>query len=64
MKNDLNSLLAKEMDRREFLKHIGIGVVALTGASALLKALNGVSGPTRRTVGFGSGAYGGNASTR
>lgn len=64
MKNDLNSLLAKEMDRREFLKHIGIGVVALTGASALLKTLNSISGPTRRTSGFGSGAYGGNSSAR
>lgn len=64
MKNDLNSLLAKEMDRKEFLKHVGIGLVALTGASALLNALNGVSAPRRRTAGYGSSAYGGGSSTR
>lgn len=61
MKNDLNVLLEKEMDRREFLKHVGIGLIALTGASALLKALNGASAP-RRTSGFGAGAYGGPSS--
>lgn len=62
MKNDLHVLLEKEMDRREFLKHVGVGLVALTGASALLKALNGVSAP-RRTSGYGASSYGG-SSTR
>lgn len=63
MKNDLDNLLQKEMDRREFLKHVGIGLVALTGASALLKALNGGSTP-RRTAGYGASAYGGDNATR
>lgn len=63
MKNDLNVLLEKEMDRREFLKHIGVGLVALTGASAILRALNGTSAP-RRTAGYGASSYGGGTSTR
>lgn len=58
MKNELNALLEKEMDRREFLRHVGIGLVALTGVSGLLKALNGASTP-RRSAGYGASVYGG-----
>lgn len=59
MKNDLNMLLEKEMDRREFLRHVGVGLVALTGVAGILKALNGASSTPRRTSGYGSSAYGG-----
>lgn len=61
MKNELESLLQKEMDRRDFLKHVGIAFVALTGVAALLKTLNGFGGNTRtrQTVGYGSATYGG-----
>ncbi len=65
MKDEFHNLLAKEMDRRDFLKHVGVGVVALTGAAAFLKTLNGVTSGslgsgTRRTSGYGASAYGGN----
>lgn len=59
MKNEIDSLLQKEMDRRDFLKHVGVGLVALTGASALVRTLNGVGSPQVRAGGYGASAYGG-----
>lgn len=59
MKKDLQVLLEKQVDRKDFLKHIGFGVVALTGVTALTKSLSGF-GTRQQTSGFGAGAYGGN----
>lgn len=59
MKNDLNILLQKEMDRTDFLKHVGIALLALSGAGAIVKALTGFGNHNVVTNGFGSGAYGG-----
>lgn len=68
MKNDLNSLLQKEMDRKEFLKLVGVGLVAMTGAASLLKTLSligsGSGGQAARSLGYGSSPYGGNKKTR
>ncbi len=64
MKNDLNNLLAKEMDRSDFLKHIGIALLALTGAASVMKALSGIGGQNVVTHGFGSGSYGGSRATQ
>jgi hypothetical protein len=61
LKVDASKLLQKEMDRKDFLKHVGIAAVALTGASAILKVL--VDQPTRQKVqqqaGYGGSVYGG-----
>lgn len=59
MKNDFNDLMQKQMDRRDFLKHVGVAFVALTGISAIVKTLNMVSGPKSQTVGYGASVYGG-----
>lgn len=59
MKNEFNDLMQKQMDRRDFLKHVGIAFVALTGVSALVKTLNMVSGPKSQTMGYGANVYGG-----
>ncbi|HET8690133.1 MAG TPA: twin-arginine translocation signal domain-containing protein [Candidatus Saccharimonadales bacterium] len=62
LKNELHNLFNKPMDRRGFLKHVGVGVVAVTGAAALVKSLNEVAGSgagTARQVGYGASAYGG-----
>ena len=64
MKNEIDSLLQKEMDRKAFLKHVGAGFIALTGIAALLKTLNGVGQPNRPSVGYGSSTYGGNKKPR
>lgn len=67
MKNELDSLLQKQMDRRDFLKHVGIGFVALTGIAGLLKTLNGLgkpSSPIQNVGSYGSSVYGGEPSAK
>lgn len=66
MKSELANLLAKKMDRKDFLKHVGIGIVALTGVGAMLKVMSplGSSDTPKATqstsYGYGSSIYGGN----
>jgi Trp operon repressor len=60
----VDELLQKEMNRKEFLKHVGIAIVALTGASAVAKALLQQPTTNRQNVlqqpmGYGSMPYGG-----
>lgn len=68
LKTGISQLLEKEMDRTEFLKHAGIAVIALTGASSVLKMLvqqpvstthKQVGDSSSRLSGYGSTAYGG-----
>jgi len=60
MKDQIDSLLAKDMDRRDFLKHVAFGFAALTGVAGLLKTLNGLGKqPPQVAAGYGTNAYGG-----
>lgn len=59
MKKDFDALLQKQMDRRDFLKHVGVGFVALSGVAVLVKTLNTLSGPKQQTAGYGASVYGG-----
>ena len=60
MKNELDSLLQKEMDRKSFLKHVAIGFAAMTGVAAAIKTLNGFGSNSRsQSLGYGSSTYGG-----
>ena len=62
MKDQLDTLLHKDMDRKNFLKHVGLGFAALTGLAGLLKSLNNLDSNQAQTVasyGYGGGAYGG-----
>lgn len=71
MQSPLNTLLQKEMDRKDFLKHVAVGVVALTGASTIMKTLvpafNGGQSfgqQAQQPAGkfsYGTSAYGGSA---
>ena len=54
---DIDELLQKQMDRKDFIKHAGIAVVALTGLSGILKML--VNTQTNASNGYGSSLYGG-----
>lgn len=48
------------MDRKDFLKHVGVGLVAATGALGLIKSMNGVGQTQGRTThAYGASAYGG-----
>lgn len=62
IQGQVSSLLGKEMDRLTFLKHVGIGFVALTGIGALVKSMNsfGSVGVKSPAAGYGASVYGGN----
>jgi hypothetical protein len=60
IKQSVSSILNKQMNRQDFLKHIAIGVVALSGAGAALRLL----APEEKAAppvakGYGGSAYGG-----
>jgi len=60
IKNNIAQLLETELERKDFLKLLGLGVVAATGITQILKA---VSQQTPRTLekpqGYGGSVYGG-----
>lgn len=67
IQGQVSSLLNKEMDRLTFLKHVGIGFVAMTGVGALVKSMNsfgGSVGVKQQATGYGASAYGGNKVSR
>lgn len=59
LQNDVQTLLQKKMDRREFIKHVGIGFAALVGVSAVLRTMSSMGGNNQQSVGYGSSTYGG-----
>jgi hypothetical protein len=52
MSSPIHRLMAKEVDRKQFLLHTGAVVLTLTGVSGLIKAL------TEPTTGSSAGGYG------
>jgi hypothetical protein len=56
MREQLDNLFAKEMDRKQFLVHLGAGAMAVLGISGLIKAL---SDSQKSGKGYGASAYGG-----
>lgn len=56
----INELLQKQMDRKDFLKHVALGVAVLTGTAGVVKMFR----PQQQQVGMGYGAsaYGGSGS--
>jgi hypothetical protein len=61
MQNEVQKLLQKDMDRRNFLKHVGIGFAAIAGITTLLKTITSLNGPQKVSNGYGSNVYGGTA---
>ena len=65
-KAQINEILDKEVDRKEFLKHIGIAIVAVAGVPTLVSHLNtlqnrgssGAAGSQGGARGYGASAYG------
>jgi hypothetical protein len=56
---DISKLLQKEMDRKDFLKHTGLAVLALTGVAAALKLFVDKPTQTSGPLDYGDSAYGG-----
>jgi len=61
IKQDVNMLLMKKMDRKDFLKHVGVAIIAFTGFSAVIKVLasGDASKSGQAAMGYGSSSYGG-----
>ena len=60
LKAQVSAVLNKKMDRQGFLKHVAIGVVALSGAGTALKLLSPrEKQPQTKANGYGGSAYGG-----
>lgn len=61
--NDFDQLLAKPLTRKEFLLHLGLLAVAVTGITGLLHTISNPDLLSSRhkkvSAGFGSGSYGG-----
>ena len=58
IKTQVAELLNKKMDRQNFIRHVAIGLVAMTGAGTALRLL----APKQQKAadfGYGSSAYGG-----
>ena len=62
LQSDVQALLQKKMDRREFIKHVGIGFAALVGVSAVLRTMSSLNGNKQQSVGYGASVYGGTKS--
>lgn len=62
IKNNIAQLLETEMERKDFLKLVGFGVVAATGITQILKAMTQQT-PSRQATnsaqGYGGAMYGG-----
>ena len=62
IKNNIAQLLETEMERKDFLKLVGFGVVAATGITQILKAMTQQT-PARQvsnnSQGYGGASYGG-----
>lgn len=64
IKNNISQLLETEMERKDFLKLVGFGVVAATGVTQILKAMTQQAAPrkvTSNAQGYGGSLYGGMA---
>lgn len=67
MKAQLNTILNKEMDRKDFLRHVGVAVMMFAGGGAIMQAIGSLQtggrtpAPASRpaSYGYGSTPYGG-----
>jgi len=64
MVKPIETLMQKEMTRKEFLVALGFGAASILGFSSILK-LMGKSSPLQQQtgMGYGASAYGGKRST-
>lgn len=60
LRSQLTVLLNKKMDRADFLKHLAVGVVALTGVGGVLRTLGeSPQSPKTSQQAYGNSTYGG-----
>lgn len=62
MKDHIENILNREMTRKEFLQHVGSGMLVLFGITSLIKAITGQSNKgtiKQQGAAYGSSVYGG-----
>jgi hypothetical protein len=60
IKNEIGKLMQKDMDRKDFLKHVGIGFAGIMGITAALKTLSSLNGSSSVDASaYGGSTYGG-----
>ena len=68
IKQSIERILSVELDRKDFLKAVGIGIVAATGVAQVVGSVVKQTSPSRPSqkvnFGYGDSAYGGRATTR
>lgn len=55
------AVLEQEMDRKDFLKYVGVGAMLMLGGNMVIGALTGLNKAhsTKKSMGYGSSSYGG-----
>ena len=57
------AILEQEMDRKDFVKNVGVGLLLLLGGSMIINALTGLDRGSKKSPsgsqGYGSSSYGG-----
>lgn len=61
IKNLSQKLLAKEMTRKQFLGHIAVGILTITGISAALSTMSGDNKKYSKSDNIKKDGYGGTA---
>lgn len=59
MRDQIDQLFAKEMTRKDFLQHVGSGMLILFGISGLIKAFTSHQPSKQTGFGYGASTYGG-----
>ncbi|QHN43202.1 hypothetical protein GII36_05120 [Candidatus Mycosynbacter amalyticus] len=64
VKTDFAAILSQKMDRKDFLRNVAIGLVAVTGVTTVLRTFAPRPADTNQRVsavpqGYGAAAYGG-----
>lgn len=67
MHKQLDEILQKRMDRKDFLKHVAMGVAVITGTAGIVKFLKPDAKPSNQKTasgGYGASVYGGHPSAQ
>ena len=61
VQDEIQKLMQKDMDRKDFLKHVGVGFATIAGFTTVLKTITTLNGSQQQSMasGYGGGAYGG-----
>ena len=56
---NIAKLLEKPMDRKDFLRHVGLGFALLLGGNMIVRTIFGLQKSSPQASGYGASPYGG-----